>query len=359
MAALEELQQQVLRIQEKISTGTGNVATTVTTNSVGGLPEAKHLDGKNYGDWKFWMQNFLIDAGLWRCVSPKEGQTVDPDLDLRALAKINLSLKPCSTRVTKKCQTAKAAWDALRGEYESTALVRLIGLYSSLFKTNFENFPSMQQYVDHILSIAEQLESIGQPFQDNVVGGIILGGLPDQYRPLILGIQGSKQDTTVEFVKSLLLQDSVKELGASTTSVATHSAFSMGRSQMSRSHKGMSQMKSKPKGPRCFECNRFGHIRSQCEKVKVKPHKNSANANFGAVSAQTNFSVSLVQPTSMNDDWYLDSGATVHLTSRLDLLKNFSSDSSQEVGIANGTKLKSTGMGTLSIPLSTKKTMEI
>ena len=359
MAALEELQQQVLRIQEKISTGTGNVATTVTTNSVGGLPEAKHLDGKNYGDWKFWMQNFLIDAGLWRCVSPKEGQTVDPDLDLRALAKINLSLKPCSTRVTKKCQTAKAAWDALRGEYESTALVRLIGLYSSLFKTNFENFPSMQQYVDHILSIAEQLESIGQPFQDNVVGGIILGGLPDQYRPLILGIQGSKQDTTVEFVKSLLLQDSVKELGASTTSVATHSAFSMGRSQMSRSHKGMSQMKSKPKGPRCFECNRFGHIRSQCEKVKVKPHKNSANANFGAVSAQTNFSVSSVQPTSMNDDWYLDSGATVHLTSRLDLLKNFSSDSSQEVGIANGTKLKSTGMGTLSIPLSTKKTMEI
>jgi len=175
-----------VRIQEDISTRTGRATTTVTTNSVVVLLESKHLDGKNYGDWKFWMQNFLIDAGLWYCVSPKEGHAVDPDLDLRALAKINLSLKPCAAKVTKKCLTSKAAWDALRGEYESTALVRLIGLYSSLFKTHFENFPSMQLYVDHILSIAEQLESIGQPFPDSVVGGIILGGLPDQYKPLIL-----------------------------------------------------------------------------------------------------------------------------------------------------------------------------
>jgi len=76
-----------------------------------------------------------------------------------------------------------------RGEYEGTALVRLIGLHSSLFKTHFEDFPSMQQYVDHILSIAEHLETIDQPsLADNVVGGIILIGLPDQFKPLILCI---------------------------------------------------------------------------------------------------------------------------------------------------------------------------
>jgi len=37
---------------------------------------------------------------------------------------------------------------------------RAAGLYSALFKTRFA---SMQQYVDHVLSIAEQLEAIGQP----------------------------------------------------------------------------------------------------------------------------------------------------------------------------------------------------
>ena len=179
--SLEDLQQQLLRLQDEITQRTAVRTASVTTTAVGGLPEAKHLDGSNYGDWKFWMKNFLIDAGLWCCVSPREDQAVDPDLDLRALAKINLSLRPCAAKVTKKCVTAKAAWEALQGEYESTALVRLIGLYSALFKTRFESFASMQQYVDHILSIAKQLEAIGQPFADNVVGGIILGGLPEQF----------------------------------------------------------------------------------------------------------------------------------------------------------------------------------
>jgi len=187
-------------------------------SALGGLPEAKHLDGTNYGDWKFWMKNFLIDAGLWRCVSPLEQQEIDPDLDLRALAKINLSLRPCAAKITKKCETAKDAWEQLQREYESTGLVRLIGLYATLFKTKYESFSSMNQYVDHILSICEQLEAIGQPFADNVVGRIILGGLPEQFQPLILGIQGSNQTTTVEFVKSLLLQDNVKDIGMNSVS---------------------------------------------------------------------------------------------------------------------------------------------
>ena len=340
--SLEDLQQQVLRLQDEITQRTAVRTAAVTTTAVGGLPEAKHLDGSNYGDWKFWMKNFLIDAGLWCCVSPGEGQVVDPDLDLRALAKINLSLRPCAAKVTKKCTTAKAAWDALQGEYESTALVRLIGLYSALFKTRFESFASMQQYVDHILSIAEQLEAIGQPFADNVVGGIILGGLPEQFRPLILGIQGSKQTTTVEFVKSLLLQDNVKDIG-----LKPASAFATAKVQS----------KGSGRGPRCFECNQFGHIRVNCPRNKQskqnvpKTWKKSASTNFAALSIDS-------VRTDVTKEWFLDSGATSHLTANRDWIKDFRSESDHEVGIANGTKLASTGSGVVSIPLTTGYTMD-
>lgn len=61
------------------------------------------------------------------------------------------------------------------------------------------------EYVDRIIPIAEQLENIGESFNDNVVGGTLLGSLPDQYKPLILGIQGSKQVNSAECVKNLLL----------------------------------------------------------------------------------------------------------------------------------------------------------
>lgn len=90
-----------------------------------------------------------------------------------------MSLKPCADKVTKKSSTAKDAWEALQREYESTALVLIVGLYASLFRTRFDKFTSMDQYVDHFPSITDQLESVGQPFADYVIGGILLGGLPD------------------------------------------------------------------------------------------------------------------------------------------------------------------------------------
>jgi len=151
--SLKDLQHQLLRLQDEITQSNAVQTAAVTTMAVGGLPEALHLDCSNYGYWKFRMKNFLINAGLWCCVSP-EDQVVDLDMDLRAQAKINLSLRPCAAKVPKKCTTAKAAWDALQGEYESTALVHLTGLYYALFKTQFGSFASIQQYVDHKLSIA-------------------------------------------------------------------------------------------------------------------------------------------------------------------------------------------------------------
>ena len=70
----------------------------------------------------------------------------------------------------------------------------------------------MSDFIEHITSIADQPYGIGRPLDDETVGGIILGGLPEKFRPLILGIQGSNQSTTVDFVKNLLLQENVKEI---------------------------------------------------------------------------------------------------------------------------------------------------
>ena len=212
------------------------------------MPESKHLDGSNYNEWNFWLKSFLIDAGLWHCIEPREGQIIDPDLDKRTLAKINLSLKPSVAKITKSCETASGAWNSLQREFESNTIVRMIKMYSNLFSTKFENFSSMNQYVDHILEICEQLENLGEPFRDNVIGAIILGGLPENFTPLILGIQGSQQDTTVEFVKQLLLQDGIKDLGVSKQS-ETEGAFSR---------------KAVKNGPRCFSCGNCGHIRKDC-----------------------------------------------------------------------------------------------
>ena len=99
--SLEELQRQILQLQQQLH-GQSFVSSTVS-HATESLPKSKHLDGSNYNEWKFGMKNFLIDAGLWHYIEPREGQIIDPDLDKRTLAKINLSLKPSVAKITKRC----------------------------------------------------------------------------------------------------------------------------------------------------------------------------------------------------------------------------------------------------------------
>jgi hypothetical protein len=163
----------------------------------------------------------------------------------------------------------------------------------------------------------------------------LLGGLPDQFKPLILGIQGSKQNTTVQFIKSLLLQDNVKHL-ANQESENNQNAFAAIKNY---------------KGPRCYTCNQFGHtknivnITDQADLTNLarKRNRNHILQHAG---------------TASSDDRFLDSGATTHLTSCGDLIRNYCADTKSDVSVANGNLLHSAGKGTVEIPLSTNLVMD-
>ncbi|KHJ44955.1 hypothetical protein D918_04766 [Trichuris suis] len=156
---VRKLEEEIASIQTQLAVKRCNVI----TSSVGGLPESKHLDGTSYSDWKFAMKNYLMDSGLWQCFMRSD---VNEELSQRALAKINLSIKPCAWAEVGKAKTAKETREGLRYAYQDKGIVRRIGLYSSLFKTRFENCHSTTNYSNRIASTAEQLEAVGKPLDD-------------------------------------------------------------------------------------------------------------------------------------------------------------------------------------------------
>lgn len=46
----------------------------------------------------------------------------------------------------------------------------------------------------------------GFNIEEQVIASLMLGGLPDEYRAMILGIENSGKDLTVDYVKTVLLQ---------------------------------------------------------------------------------------------------------------------------------------------------------
>ena len=93
-AAIEQLNTKIELLLRELDYNRNNRQNISLSHTVGGSPESKHLDGSNYNDWKVWMENFLVDTGLWKCVSYSVSSGGD-ELDKRALTKINLNLKPC------------------------------------------------------------------------------------------------------------------------------------------------------------------------------------------------------------------------------------------------------------------------
>ena len=106
-------------------------------------------------------------------------------------------------------------------------------------------------------------------------------------------------------------------------------------------------------GPRCFSCGNYGHIRKDCPKVKnfkkEKRQNQTARSNFATFSANNLMN---------SEDWYFDTGATSHLCSSEDVMKDFVPSNANCVKIADGTMLQSAGVGKILILLKSKNTMD-
>ncbi|KFD46114.1 hypothetical protein M513_13009 [Trichuris suis] len=186
----------------------------------------------------------------------------------------------------------------------------------------------MTNYIDRIMSIAEQLVAIGKPLDDETVGGIILGGLPVEFRPLILGIQGSNQKISFEFVKSLLLQTNVKDFAVASGNYTSCAYVTRRQSEKKSEH---SELK-------CFGRKQIGQVKAKCPYRLRKDRSFAQRKKSGKQSrAIINFAASCLYGSKgfeSIDDWFLDCGATAHLSRRNDWLEKSSKNSI--IGIRRG-----------------------
>lgn len=112
------------------------------------------------------------------------------------------------------------------------------------------------------------------------------------------------------------------------------------------------ESKSRKKSGVCHHCQQEGHFRRDCPKLakdrqesKSSKVKTSAKANMIAEISDV-LEMCLVSATVCEaNQWYLDSGATSHMTSDGTLLSNMSQGKQPEISLADGTRIQSNGAG--------------
>jgi len=199
-----------------------------------------------------------------------------------------------------------------------------------------ENCKSTEEYVNKIFETAQKLDRIG--FNDEWIDALLLADLSDEYKPMIMGIESSGTAITGEFIK--------------TSNCKIHVEQSSGNQQKAfidrkKSFKpGNQNTGAKKDGPRCYSCNKYGHISRNCKNKSNKSSDKSSEGSDKVFMAPIVYNVNNVHKIAKST-WCLDSGASSHVSPNKNQFFNLKKMPATLITMADNSNVKSHGIGKL------------
>ncbi|KAF2881427.1 hypothetical protein ILUMI_24749 [Ignelater luminosus] len=184
-----------------------------------------------------------------------------------------------------------------------------------------------------MIDTAQKLKGTEFKINDNWIGSLLLASLPEKYSPMIMAIEYSAVDMTADKIEIKLMD--MEPIGNGSTN--TGRAFAGGSRTKSYSS-GRTAVNGK-KTVQCYKCKQLGHNKNKC------PNNNTVEKR-----TVNGFSPVFLSEQFNKNDWYVDSQASVHLTSRQDCLRNITTKTNiKEISVANNTKVAVSCVGDINI----------
>jgi hypothetical protein len=194
-------------------------------------------------------------------------------------------------------------------------------LLRQLANTKANESSSIQAYLDTMCQIASEINEAGQVLSEALLGAFMLAGLPKSMESYVMSLEASGEAITSSLVMEKLLLRQVGDLVSS---------------DMNSSENGDVALLNK-KAVVCHKCNKPGHYANSCrsngnksfnprsnKNADKKKHFHKESAAFLNVAEEAS---ALKSETSSNIIWYIDSGASNHMTSNKNILFNTKSAS--------------------------------
>eukprot|EP00794_Sanderia_malayensis_P011679 gene11679-12889_t len=315
------------------------------------------FEGKNFHLWKFKMQMILEDKDLWNIVCGEEEEPVGEGSTeasiqrfrkraRKAFATICLSLGDNQLSLVRSAQTAREAWLKLEGHYEVKSLANKLFLRKQYFSATMSEGDTMMEHVNKMRSLAEQLSSVGAQVSEDDQVATLLCSLPDSYNNLIVALESRADDLNMEFVIARLLHEERKRC-----EVSSDPDIAMEKALMAAKEKpSMHKPKFGNKRGKCFNCGLKGHFARNCHKPKKSKEKHEQQANFTETTDNKNALFGGSSNTNSDECfiWYIDSGASQHMSCNKNWMKNYNEFSVPEkVRLGDNRTVEALGKGTV------------
>ncbi|KAK1620781.1 hypothetical protein QYE76_026298 [Lolium multiflorum] len=267
--------------------------------------------------------------------------------DQAILSAIQSSLTPSVSSLVLFAATSRDAWTALHSSFASQSQARAHAIRTELGETKLHD-SSITDYFNKMAGLADTLASIGQPLRSEDFTTYVLNGLDEDYDNLIENISGRDDPLPRRELYSRLLgrEQRVKVRHAS-PSFSSANAAARGKPQKPPSSGGK-PASGPPQPPRsaappvtggsrpraccpscgaqqaCQLCGLDNHIASRCHRRFKQDFLGIGNNGKGndkqAAAAVTGQEHGYTPSYPIDSSWYMDTGATNHLTSEMSKL---------------------------------------
>lgn len=302
------------------------------------------LGDTNYATWRFRMELILIKEELYEMVScqkPDAPDNVWLAKDGKARAIIGLALENSQLTHVMKARSAKEMWEALQSFHYRSSLVNKIHVLRQLLRLQLEEGGNMADHIASVMELSQRLEAMGDTLNGFWLVAILLSSLPQSYDVLIIALESRKdEELDLEYVKGKLL-DEWRRRNENTSQQNKALKVDGGKYSERRETKKT-----------CHYCSKEGHFRKDCWKLaedrkeKERKGKDQRAKLVKEDDEKEEFcftSGEVIQGDGVS--WYLDSGATTHMTSNASFFKVGVSCVCASITLADGSKVSSRGSG--------------